>query len=218
MFGSSVPYLCFCADSGNMHDVLFVGEIIYTAPTVRFCFCTLFLKIETPASVNNIASMDIDQLPDELIPTALSQKNDFNNFTTLRLLRREITFIMKHGIQPVDEWYEERSEYVYKYCNINWFALQNKFNNKDHTIYAAAKNIEDLLNTLMEELSVSIRFTLVRYYNMIENIYQIWNYYSELYVGDEDDDNIIDLIESMTHLWKQSEFRLFLIHNPIKTT
>lgn len=144
--------------------------------------------------------MDIDQLPDELIPTALSQKGAFNNYTMLRLLRREIAFIMKHGIQPVDEWYEERSEHIYNYCNINWPALQNKFNNKDHTIYATAKNIEDLLNTLVEELSVSVRFTLVRYYKMIEEIYHVWNYYRELYVGDEDDDNIVDLIESMTHL------------------
>jgi|APCry1669192010_1035390.scaffolds.fasta_scaffold08677_3 hypothetical protein len=144
--------------------------------------------------------MDVDELPDELIPTALSQKGAFNNFTMLKLLRREITFIIKHGIQPVDEWYEERSEHVYHYCNINWFALQNKFQGKDNAIYMAAKIIEDLLNTLMEELSVSVQFTLLRYYKMIEEIYHVWNYYSELYVGDEEDDNIVDLIESMTHL------------------
>ena len=144
--------------------------------------------------------MDIDDLPDELIPVALTQTHD--NFTTLKLLHREINIIMKHGIQPEDGWYEDRSHHVYSYMEIDWVDISERFKQKDSTLYLSATNVSALLSTLMEELSTSVRFTLVTYYKMIEEIHHIWLYYRDTYVGNETDENIVSMIESLTFMMK----------------
>ena len=144
--------------------------------------------------------MNMDDLPDELIPVALTQTHD--NFTTLKLLRREINVIMKHGIQPEEAWYEDHSHHVYSYMEIGWTDIAQRFKQKDNTLYLSATNVSTLLSVLLEELSTSVRFTLVTYYKMIEEIHHIWLYYRDTYVGNETDENIVSMIESLTFMMK----------------
>lgn len=144
--------------------------------------------------------MDVDTIPDELLPVALTQPHD--NYTILKLLRREINYIMKHGIQLSDGWYEERSNYIYSYMEIGWADISLRFKEKDGHLYICAANIVELLYTLTEQLSTSVRFDLMQYYKLIEEIHHIWHYYRNTYVGNETDADMVSMIESMTFLMK----------------
>jgi hypothetical protein len=52
----------------------------------------------------------------------------------------------------------------------------------------------------MDDYSGKPTFEFAKYYTVLCNIINIWQYYSEKYIGGETDSYMIDLIESMTFL------------------
>jgi hypothetical protein len=143
---------------------------------------------------------EIDTMPEDTVLTMLTQLGELDNLKRLKLLRREIQFIVKHRIQPTIEWYEERAHYIYEYETIDWIHLEIRFNQKDSKMHYTAANIIELLELLTQELATSATFTLQAYYKLIEEIHHIWTHYHTTYMGNEDDMSVVELIEDLTHL------------------
>jgi len=118
----------------------------------------------------------------------------------LELLRREITYVLQHEIQPNQEWYEARTPLIYSYETVDWTSVIDRFNGKDPHMHLTASNITVLLALLEDQLSVSAYFNLHTYYKLLDELHHIWTYYKQHYVGDETDEDVIDLIEMVGFL------------------
>lgn len=120
--------------------------------------------------------------------------------TQLELLRREITYVLQHEIRVDQEWYEARTPFIYSYQTVDWSGMINRFNGKDPHMHLTASNITVLLALLEDQLSVSAYFNLHTYYKLLDEIHHIWTYYKQRYVGNETDEDVVDLIEMVGFL------------------
>ena len=118
----------------------------------------------------------------------------------LKWLRREITYVLQNELQPTQEWFEDRTPLIYSYQTVNWASVMERFNGKDPHMHLTASNITALLGLLEDQLSVSAYFNLNTYYKLLDEIHHIWTYYKQHYVGDETDEDVIDLVEMVSFL------------------
>jgi hypothetical protein len=139
--------------------------------------------------------MDVDVEGD--IELELQHLKDFGNEKQLDLLRREIGHITAHGIQPCEGWYDERFAHINQYSKLDWSGLATRFHNKDQYLYDAAGYIIRLTHELLEDRATKPNFHLGTYHSFIHNIQNVWKYYKQVYVGDEADKDIMDLIEGI---------------------
>jgi hypothetical protein len=130
----------------------------------------------------------------------LENLNRFNNEKQLELLKKEIGHIMVHSVIPPEGWFDERYKIIMEYYKLGWGELAKRFKNKDEYIHNTAHIIQNYLEELMEERYTRPNFTIRIYYQMIMNVHSIWHYYSKVYVGNEEDTDVIDLIEGMKFL------------------
>jgi hypothetical protein len=141
-----------------------------------------------------------DEIKDEPIEIRLSKLDYYDNYKQLEILREEIFYILDNDLQPHEQWYQERITKVHLYMDLGWAKLYSKFINKDDYIYYTAYRIESNINSILEDWSTQPCFNLSTYYQVLEDIDNIWKYYNDKYVGDEDESDIVDLIEDLTHL------------------
>ena len=153
-------------------------------------------EIEIDDEPMNDSNSDID-IEDEL----LYLKN-FDNEKQLKLLKREIGHIVAHGVSPSEGWYDERFEYINEYSHLGWAEMAKKFHDKDQYLHDTALYIMRLSDELLEERGTKPNFHIPTYHRMIHNIQNIWNYYSQVYMSGEDDEDVMDLIEGMMFLGK----------------
>jgi len=123
-----------------------------------------------------------------------------DNLKQLRQLNEEIHRIFLHELVPPDDWYEERADTLHLYAELDWIPYATRFYGKNDELHQLAVQIHTDLFYVLEEWSTSPHFSLVPYRRIIENIQTFWDTYSRLYVGDERDEEVIDLIEQMTHM------------------
>ena len=142
--------------------------------------------------------MDIDPSNPLLHDTEALHAHDKG--TQLELLRREITYVLQHELQPNQDWYEARTPFIYSYQTVDWTSVINRFNGKDPHMHLTASNITVLLALLEDQLSVSAYFNLHTYYKLLDEIHHIWTYYKQRYVGNETDEDVVDLIEMVGFL------------------
>lgn len=139
---------------------------------------------------------------DELdIEDALTHLKDFSNEKQLYILKREIGHIMVHRITPSDGWYDERYKHIILYSNLEWSQLAKKFHKKDDYLHNTALYIMRLADELIEDRAAKPNLNLTTYYNLIMSVYNVWNYYKQLYCSDDDMD-MMDLVEGMSFLMK----------------
>ncbi len=144
--------------------------------------------------------MDYEMDTDDSLEIRLSKLDYYDNSKQLEVLREEIFYILDNGFQPPENWYHDRITKIHLYMNLGWAKLYTKFMNKDDYIYYTAHRIESNINNILEDWSTQPCFNLSIYYQVLEDIDNIWKYYSDKYIGDEDESDIIDLIEDLTHL------------------
>jgi hypothetical protein len=137
---------------------------------------------------------------DEDYENELEHLKEYGNEKQLQILKREIGHIIAHGLFPSEGWYDERFEYINLYSQLGWSNLVEKFNNKDQYIHDTALYIIRLSEELLEDRESKPNFHIRTYYNLINSVYNIWNYYKQVYC--DDDDDIMDLIEGMSGLLK----------------
>jgi hypothetical protein len=126
--------------------------------------------------------------------------DNHDNTTQLSMLYSEIQYIQHHEFNPPDNWFEERMNKINTYITLDWNSLGEKFERKNKAIYDACKQIVINLELLSQQYSTSPVFHLGLYASTIKMIYDLWNYYSSMYIGTEDDINVIELIEGLMHL------------------
>jgi hypothetical protein len=132
----------------------------------------------------------------------LQHLKDFNNLKQLDVLRREVGHIVAHGLIPPEGWYDERFEHINEYAHLGWGEMAKKFHNKDQYLHDTALYIMRLSDELLEERGTKPNFHIPTYHRMIHEIQNIWNYYSQVYKGQETDEDMMDLIEGMMFLCK----------------
>ena len=123
-----------------------------------------------------------------------------NNVTQLEMLNKEVSYITINGINPLEEWYDDRFRYIVEYSNLNWEELSEKFYQKDQYVYETAIEIKKLINKLIEERATKRTFYIPTYHTMIYHVYNIWNHYNSTYICGENDIDVVDLVEGMTFL------------------
>lgn len=122
------------------------------------------------------------------------------NLRELNELYNEATQMLINGIKPTEGWYDDHFKYIYKYSQLNWRDMAERFRNKDNIVFSLATTITLYIDELMEEYGGKPDFDFNKYYTVLCNIVNIWNYYSEKYIGDETDKDVLDLIEGLTFL------------------
>ena len=124
----------------------------------------------------------------------------YDNTKQLEILNREVAHITTHGIQPLEEWYDDRFEYIVKYSGLGWKDLAERFNFKDKYIFDTALFIIQLISRLSEERATKRFFYIPTYHTLLYNIKNIWEYYNTTYVCGETDTDVVDLIEGIAYL------------------
>ena len=122
------------------------------------------------------------------------------NLKELYELYNEATEILVNKSPVSEGWYEERFVYIYKYSQLNWQDLADRFRYKDKIVYDLAITIKLYIDELMDDYGGKPTFEFAKYYTVLCNIINIWQYYSEKYIGGETDSDMLDLIEGMTFL------------------
>jgi hypothetical protein len=122
------------------------------------------------------------------------------NAKILDQLRHEITHIITYELTPSEGWYDERYEYIAQYSQIDWRGMMTKFHKKDQYIHDTAHYILRLLEELIDERGTKPNFNLHTYHRVIHDIQNLWYYYSQVYLGEETDEGVIDIIQGMKFL------------------
>lgn len=149
--------------------------------------------------------MDQNYNPDtyeqpEDIEWELEHLHEFGNEKQLELLRKEIDHILAHALSPSEGWYDERFDYIAKYSQLDWRGLSKRFYKKDQYICNNTEYIINLLKEIIEDRCTMPNFNLETYHLLIHNIHNIWAYYKDVYMGDETDVDVLDLIEGLTFM------------------
>jgi hypothetical protein len=129
----------------------------------------------------------------------LDHLKNFDNEKQLKLLRQEAIHITTHNIIPQEGWYDDRFEYIYKYSQVDWLEIAKTYHNRNQFLHDTSICIARLLEELMDERCTEPNFNLASYCAMLHNIMNLWNYYKEVYLT-EDDDDILELINGISGL------------------
>jgi len=139
--------------------------------------------------------IEMDEIEEEL-----SELDKYTNHEQLMILVKESQHMMIYGILPNEDWYQQRSTYLHAYSDLSWKAMSERFQNKDPYLHETAGAIANMLETLLDEWSVAPVFNLATYARLLYEMDRLWKYYHTQYVGDETDEDIVDVIEGLTHM------------------
>jgi hypothetical protein len=136
------------------------------------------------------------------IEEQLKHLSEFSNDKQLKLLRKEIDHIIIHNLQPSEGWYDERFAHIYQYSTLNWSNICRMFYNRDEYIYTTASNIINELTDLIESRYTKPNFDIRLYQKVIHDVDDIWLYYDQVYIKEDAEPDILDLIDGIKNLAK----------------
>jgi hypothetical protein len=146
------------------------------------------------------SKMDLDAL--DLRPEGeyAAHLDALDNLTQLALLREEIQSILQRSTPPPPSWYTQRIRKIYTYAELNWAGFAADFEGKNTELYRTALHIQGRLAHLITEWSCGPDFSLEQYAALLNEIASLWTTYHTTYVGNETDEDILDIIQDMTHM------------------
>jgi hypothetical protein len=130
----------------------------------------------------------------------LERLDELDNLTQLTVLIMEIHIIQLRSIPPTPDWYVQRFRKISAYAELDWAGMARRFQGKNPLIHNASLHILLDLHQLQYEWGSSPEFSLHAYASLLTKINELWGHYQREYIGDETDDDVLDLIEQMTHL------------------
>lgn len=123
----------------------------------------------------------------------LGQLANYDNETQLSLLFQELKFI---NLRPSPEWFQQRYRIIHVYSELSWAQLAKKYQHRDYYICQTAQVIFAHCAQLVDEWQTKPEFNLKTYAELIEEIYDIWNYYKSTY--NEEEEEMDDLSELLS--------------------
>lgn len=114
----------------------------------------------------------------------LSQLSTYDNEDQLYILFHELPYLT---ITQRPEWFQERYRIIYAYSELNWSQIAKKFEYRDFYIFQAAQVIFAHCAEIIDEWQTKPQFNLPIYAELIEEVYNLWNYYKQHY-GDSDEE------------------------------
>jgi hypothetical protein len=136
----------------------------------------------------------------EDIEMKLEELQQHPESTQLEMMTYESEHILEHGVQPSQEWYEERFIKLYQYSELNWSDFAQRYQLDNAYLAEKAQHIQQALSHLIEEWAVSPVFDLSIYYGALHDIMELWKYYESEYIDENHDMNVSDLISGLRHL------------------
>jgi len=137
---------------------------------------------------------------EDSLETSLEHLDELDNYEQLLVLNQEIALISYHNYDPPDDWYQHRIQKIQTYFELDWDGMIQRFQNKNPMIVEGSTHIQQMLYELLEEWSTSPAFNLTVYHRVLKLILELWQFYQSNYIGGEKDEDMIDLIEQMTHM------------------
>ncbi len=134
------------------------------------------------------------------IEEAIKNIEKYDNITQLDILKKEISHILIHNIRPSEGWYDDRFRYIQKYSEIEWKDLAKRFHGKNDYIHTSALQIIEMCDQILEECSTHPNFNLYIYESLLYQIYDTWLYYKQLFVAEENDEDMVELVETLSRL------------------
>jgi hypothetical protein len=126
----------------------------------------------------------------------LNHLQEYDNETQLSLLFNEIKTM---PLAPSQEWFQSRYRVVHAYSELQWSELARKFEHRDYYIWQTSQVIFALCAQLVDEWQTRPQFNLKTYAELIEEVYDIWNYYRNTYNMDEEEmDDLSELMMQCT--------------------
>jgi hypothetical protein len=135
-----------------------------------------------------------------VIQNSLQNIEELDNLSQLKYLIEEINYIFANGFKPNEEWFGNRIIKIYIYSGLEWANLHKKFLNKDNYIYSQTRKIYMNIQHILSEWSIKPIFDLYNYKCVLEDIYNLWIYYSAKYIDEDTDNDIIDLIIELSNI------------------
>lgn len=141
---------------------------------------------------------DIDTDTHSETETEVVEEED--NLRDLYRIHEEATYLLTNNLKPIDEWYTTRLKYIEKYSELGWEEMANRFRNKDNIVYDLCMRINMYIDDILQSYNKDKKFDFSVYYSVLCNIVNLWKHYSEKFVGQETDTDIIDLVEGLAFL------------------
>lgn len=136
----------------------------------------------------------------EDIEMKLEELQQHPESTQLEMMTYESEHILEHGVQPSQEWYEERFIKLYQYSELNWSDFSQRYQLDNAYLAERAQQIQQALAHLIEEWAVSPVFDLSIYYETLHAMMELWKYYESEYIDENHDMDVSDLISGLKHL------------------
>jgi len=134
------------------------------------------------------------------LESRIAKIHDMSKEDQLELLIHEIKQVIIYNLPLDNGWYTRRMEFIYDYATIGWMEMSERLEGKDPFISNTSRDIMKQLKQLMTEWDYRPTISLPVYYRVLHDIQDVWRRYQAQYVGEEEDEDIVDVIEQMTHM------------------
>jgi hypothetical protein len=158
-------------------------------------------EISANLSAHHAGCTEEESLDDLMtLESKFSTIHDMNNEDKLELLIHEIKQVIIYNLPLDNGWYTKRMEFIYDYASIGWMEMSERLEGKDPYISNTSRDIMTQLKQLMAEWDHRPTISLPVYYRVLHDIQDVWGRYRTQYVGEEEDEDVVGLIEQMTYV------------------
>ena len=134
------------------------------------------------------------------IETQLEQLDELDHLSQLILLKQESSHILSHGLMPSTEWFHARFRHILLYQSIDWQDMATQYVNKNTFINTSSSTIHTMIHHIIQEYETKETYELKLYHQLLHQIHELWQTYSTLYIGEETDMDIVDLVAGIMHM------------------
>jgi hypothetical protein len=123
-----------------------------------------------------------------------------NEVTYLHMLAAESTRLIRESNKPNKDWFQERIVKIFEYSGLDWVELTTRYKDSDLFLSEKAAKIQEGLAYIISDWSTQPVFDLSVYHIVILDINELWTYYENNYINENQDSDISDLISGLKNL------------------
>jgi hypothetical protein len=116
------------------------------------------------------------------------------------MLAAESTRLIRESNKPNKDWFQERIVKIFEYSGLDWVELTTRYKDSDLFLSEKAAKIQEGLAYIISDWSTQPVFDLSVYHIVILDINELWTYYENNYINENQDSDISDLISGLKNL------------------